>query len=69
MPNFHCRFTGEGSHVVFQADFDAMDLEAAKHAALDILCAEATERSFRVRGLEIWQGDRRLYPVSDLPAP
>jgi hypothetical protein len=59
---------GETSHVVFQAFVDAEDLEAAKHAAFDILCAAPAQPLARVRSLEIWQSDRRLYPISDLLA-
>jgi hypothetical protein len=65
MQSFHCRFIGESSHVVFRANVDAKDLEAAKHAAFNVLCVAPAQRLSRVRGLEIWQGDRRLYPVSD----
>jgi hypothetical protein len=68
MQNFHCRFMGESSHVVFQAYLDAEDLEGAKHGAFNILCTAPAQHLSRVRGLEIWLGDRRLYPVSDLLA-
>jgi hypothetical protein len=59
---------GESDQVVFQADVDANDLETAKHAAFNILCAEPAQRLFQVRGLEIWQSGRRLYPVPYLSA-
>ncbi len=69
MPSFHCRFMSESSQVVFDTDIDAKDLDAAKHAAFNVLCAEPVQRLSLVHGLEIWQGNHRLYPISDLPAP
>jgi hypothetical protein len=66
MSNFRCNFIDECSRVIFTASVDAEDLEAAKHNAFDILYAEDRVRSSSVRGLEIWLGDRRLYPGGDL---
>jgi hypothetical protein len=66
MSNFCCNFIDECSRVVFTASVDAKDLETAKHHAFDILCAEERVRSSSVRGLEIWQDDRRLYPDGKL---
>jgi hypothetical protein len=66
MPNFRCHFRDERGCPVFVKDIDVEDLDAAKHHGFNILCAENPLRSIEVRGLEIWQGDRRVYPVSDL---
>jgi hypothetical protein len=62
MSVFRCNFIEECGRVIFTAFVSANDLEAAKHQAFDILCAKEMERSSSVSGLEIWQGDRRLYP-------
>jgi hypothetical protein len=64
MANFRCYFIDGNGQVIFPADIDADDLDAAKHFAFDILCAEDTVRSSVVHGLEIWQGRTRLYPES-----
>jgi hypothetical protein len=63
MPNFRCYFVDGRGHVIFPVDIDAEDLEAAKHHAFDIICAEDMVRSSAVHGLEIWQDDIRLYPA------
>jgi hypothetical protein len=68
MQSFHCRFMDDTSHAVFLERVDAENLEAAKHAAFKILCAAPAQLLSRVRGLEIWQGNHRLYPTSDLLA-
>jgi hypothetical protein len=62
MPSFRCYFIDGRGHIVFPADIDAEDLDAAKHRAFDILSAEGSVRSSVVHGLEIWQGKMRLYP-------
>jgi hypothetical protein len=64
MPSFRCYFIDRRGHVIFPADIDAEDLDAAKLRAFDVLCAERTVRSSAVNGLEIWQGKVRLYPDS-----
>jgi hypothetical protein len=65
MPNFRCYFMDQRSHVVFSADVNAADLNAAKHQAFDVLHAEDMVRSSTVHGLEIWQGKTRLYPEAE----
>lgn len=62
MPSFRCYFIDILGRVVFPADIEAEDLEAAKHRAFDILCAEDTVRSSDVLGIEIWQDRTRVYP-------
>jgi hypothetical protein len=62
MPSFRCYFTDSRGHIIFPADIDAEDLDAVKHRAFEILCAESSVRSSAVHGLEIWQGKIRLYP-------
>jgi hypothetical protein len=66
MQGFDCCFIDKSGRVVFRAYVDAEDLEAAKHAAFNILYAAPAPSSCQVRGLEIWKGDCRLYPVSDM---
>jgi hypothetical protein len=64
MPSFRCCFIDRHGHIIFRADIDAEDLDAAKHRAFDVLCAEGSVRSSAVHGLEIWQDKMRLYPDS-----
>lgn len=59
MPQFRVYLMNHADHIMAARDVEADDEPAAIAAARVILAAES-ERSARVRGVELWQGSRML---------
>jgi hypothetical protein len=63
MPEYRCNMLDQRGDVLFPADVDAEDLEAALRHAFDVLrkSNQAASLSKRVYALEVWAGTSKLF--------
>ena len=62
MSIFHCRFLDRDGQTVLTAISNADDLKGAKHNAFDALCGKNLSLVMKVHGVEIYKGEKCVYP-------